>query len=350
MISVFQVFKIILGIIISAFILFFLLRFAGSYMEIGESGRQVSIIVNFKKSIEDVYTTGVSTDFEMKDSEILNYRPPNIETPVSFFDADPVPLLLIPGEKFSIYRNEYDIGWWKFYFIEVFPETQILFMPLGRDERIWSVMENITKFFPSTENTKTKVKFGVGCNGSDFWLGWERYQFLERIVPSLKASELEFNPCENLEHFRKKGIKVITISEKSMDADFLVSPIDNEIGYVYIKSGDEYEEHIYKNGLDIVALLLGGKRHYDYVNEKFLRELGVGIDVGIKESNLLIGDINLRNRCGTEFSKFTGTLGFIKEELIPKLDSMKEDDVREFAYHMKESVKNYKDLEILGCG
>jgi hypothetical protein len=353
MISVFQVFKIILGIIISAFILFFVLRFAGSYMDIGESSRQVSIIVSFKKSIEDVYTTGVSTDFEMKDSEILAYKPPYVDTSkVSYVDMDPIPLLLIPGEKFSIYRNEYDTGWWKFYLIEVLPETKILFVPLGNDERVWSVMGNITKFLPSTENTKTKVKFYLGCNKTEpdeYYPIGERNRLLD-MVPKFTAFDVEMGPCGDLEYFREKGYRIITISEESTDADFLVSPIDNEIGYVYIKTGDGYEEYIYKNGLDIVALLLGGKRYYDYVNEKFLGELGVAIDVGIRETDLLTGDINLRNRCGAEFSEFRGTLDFIKEELIPELDSMEEENTKEFAYQMRESVEDYKSLERLGCG
>jgi hypothetical protein len=349
MISVFQVFKIILGIIISVFILFLVLRFAGSYMMIGETSREVSVIVNFKKSISNVYTTGVPTDFEIKDSEILGYRPPYIETGVSFVDMDPIPFLTMPGEKFSIYRNEYDSGWWKFYFIEAFPETRVLFIPLGDDEKVWSIMGNITRFFPSTENTATNTKIGLGCEGSDFWFGWERQRFLDKIIPSLMTTDIDFEVCGNLDYFKKEGYKIITISEESMDADFLVKPIDNEIGYVYIKNGIDKEEYIYKNGLDIVALLLGGKKYYDYINEKFLKELEVGIDIGIKEVEFLRTDQSFRSRCGTEFSKFAGNLNLLKE-LIPEMDSTKEDDLREFAMYMKGSFENYKTLEKLGCG
>ncbi len=354
MISVFQIFKIILGIIISAFILFVILRFADSYMEIGESSRQVSIMVNFKKSIDDVYTAGIPSDFEMKDSEIFAYIPPHIHMGISSVDMDPIPLLLIPGEKFSLYRNEYDLGWWKFYFIEVFPETKILFVPLWDDERVWSVMGNITEFLPSTENTETKVKFFIGCNKTDpewLWPLGERNRFLDYWLPRFVIFDVEIGPCENLEKLKEEGYRIITISEdEAVDADFIVKPVDNGVGHVYIKNGDEYEEYIYKNGLDIVALLLGGKRYYDYLNEKFIKELEVAIDTGIRESNLLMGDTNIWNRCGTEFSEFTGTLGSIKEEVIPKMGSMEEDDARDFDYHIKESVKDYKDLNSLGCG
>ncbi|UCC92120.1 MAG: hypothetical protein JSV39_02575 [Candidatus Aenigmatarchaeota archaeon] len=351
MINVFQIFKIILGVIISAFILFIVLRFAGSYTEIGESSRQVSIMVNFKKSMEDVYTTGISTDFEMKDLKIIAYRPPYIHADVSSVDMDPIPLFLVPGEKFSVYRNEYDLEWWKFYFIEVFPETKILFIPSGNDEKIWSVIGNMTKFLPSTENTETKVKFFLGCNKTDpVWLYplGERNKFLDYWLPRFASVEFDIlGPCEDVE----KDYRVITVSEdESVDADFLVKPLDNGIGHVYIKNGDEQEVYVYKNGLDLVALLLGGKRYLDYLNGKFLKELEVGIDMGIRESNLLRGDMNMRRRCGTELSEFAGILGFIKEELIPKLDSMEEDDLREFNQYLMESSEMYKELNSVGCG
>lgn len=350
MISVFQIFKIILGIIISVFILFLILRFAGSYMEIGESSRQVSIVVNFKKSIDDVYTTGISTDFEMKDSEIIAYRPPYMETGVSHVDMDPVPILLTPGEKFSVYRNEYDLGWWKFYFIETLPEKNILFVPLEDDENVWSVVGNITKFLPSTENTETKVKFFVGCNKTDpvwFWPLGERNRFLDYWLSRFIAFDVEMGPCENME----EGYEVVTVSQdESVDADFLVTPTDGGVGYVYIKNGNGYEEHIYKNGLDVVALLLGGKRYYDYLNDKFIKQLKVAIDVGIREANLLMGDTDIWQRCGNEFLEFKEILIHIKEELIPEMDSIDDSVAMEFDHYMRESVKKYKELDSLGCG
>ncbi len=355
MISVFQIFKIILGVIISAFILFIVLRFAGSYTEIGESSRQVSIMVNFKKSMEDVYTTGISTDFEMKDLEIIAYRPPYIHADVSNVDMDPVPLFLVPGEKFSVYRNEYDLEWWKFYFIEVFPETKILFIPLGNDEKIWSVIGEMAKSMPSTENTQTKVKFFLGCNKTDpVWLYplGERNKFLDYWLPRFAGAEVDIlGPCDDTENLKREGYRIITVSEdESVEADFLVKPSDDGVGHVYIKNVDGQEEYVYKNGLELVALLLGGKRYLDYLNGKFLKELEVGIDVGIRESNLLRGDVNMQRRCGTELSEFAGILGFIKEELIPKLDSAEEDDLGEFNQYLMESSEIYKELDRAGCG
>jgi len=350
MISVFDVFKIILGVIISVFILFVLLRFATSYMDIGESSRQASIMVNLKKSIEDVYTTGISSDFEGENADlILGYSPPYIETSVASVDMDPVPLFLVPGKGLSIYRNEYDLGWWKFYYIEAMPETGILFVPLGAKERMLPLIGNITRFLPSTENTKAKTKFGIGCNGTEFWFGWERYKFTEAIMPRMLTADLELNLCENVDYFRDKGFRLVTLSEDLKDADFVVKPLDEDIGYVYIRNEEGYAEFMYKNGLDIAALLLGGKGLYDYTNEKFLSELEVATDVSTRESGILMTDAGLNQRCGTKVAEFVDILNAIKE-LIPKIKGpANEDDARAFALYIKSSAIKYGELDSMGC-
>jgi hypothetical protein len=351
MISVFDIFKIILGVIISAFILVLVFRFVGSYIQIGESGRELSVIINFKKTMDNVYTTGIAADFDFKDSKtIVGYRPPYIETHISFVDTNPVPVLLVPGEKLSVYRGEYDTGWWKFYFIEALPETSVLFVPLDESGMAWSVVGNVTKMLPSTENTKTKLRFGLGCNGTDWFGWWEGNKFLETILPRLVTVEMGLKKCENAEYLREKGYRIVTISDNSdnlQDADFAVVPSDGGVGYVYIKNGDAYEKYIFKNGLDIVALLLGGGKLYNYTNEKFLKELEVAIDVYLKESGLLPTDPN--KRCGAVNFEFVGILNSIKD-LIPTVKSgAAESDAIDFAQYMKASATKYRELESGGC-
>jgi hypothetical protein len=350
MISTFDIFKIILGIIISAFILFLALRFVGSYTQIGESGRDVSIILNFKKTMEKVYATGISSDFEIKDSKaIIGYRPPYIETTVSFVDTSPMPVLIVQGEKLSVNRVEYDVGWWKFYMVEALPETKIIFVPLNGDERSWSLIRNVTTMLPSTENTNVKTMVGVGCNSSEFWFGWERGRFLDSILPRLSTQELGLNLCGNTAYFKEKGFMLVTVSGKPEDADFVVIPSDEGIGAVMIRNGDAQDKYVYKNGLDIVALLLGGASYYNYTNHKFLGELEVAIDVSSREYALLMSDPGFNKRCGTASLDFVGVLGAIKE-LIPKVGgNPAEADARDFVQLMAVSAGKYRNLESVGC-
>jgi hypothetical protein len=349
MLNVFDVFKIILGIIISIFIIFVVMRFVGSYMEIGESGRQVSLMVNFKKTVENVYTTGISTDFELKESEILGYRPPMIETEVTFIDTSPTPVLLLPGKKLTVSRVDYDIGWWKFYMIEALPESKIIFVPLNANGDTWSLVGNITKAMPSTENTETKIRFGVGCNGTEFRFGWEAYRFVEKILPMIISGQMEFRACEDLAYFRKNGYTLVTISEKDEDVEFLVKPSEGGVGHVYIKNGDEYQAYVYKNGMDIVSLLLGGQFFYDYTNDKFLRELDVAASITSKEYNLLLNDPEINRRCGNQMNEFVALLGSIRETAAKLRSSDDENTALEFTGYMRDSAVKFREIESMGC-
>lgn len=344
-----QIFKIIFGIILSAFLLMIILRFSSSYTEIGESSKEVEILMGLKKTIEDVYTTGISTDFEVKGLEksITSYYPPNIETPVTSVNLDPVPTFLVPGESLSIHRNEYDLGWFKFYYIYAAPEMKVIFVPLGRSEVVWNTVGNITKHFPSTENTKIKVLFGIGCNdtgGSPFFFfsNWEREYFIRTVLPWLYANEYEFVPCG-----KKEGYRMITVTETPVDADFQVVPIDSEMGYVYVNNTIVGQKtYLYKNPIDVVALFLGGERMYDYENKKFLKDLSVASDLASREVSLLRGKMD--SACDAPYSRFVQELGHIKS-IADNGDYRNEDEMKELNKNIKESVETYKQLEEMGC-
>ncbi len=345
-----QIFKIIFGIILSAFILMVILRFSLSYTEIGESSKEVEILVGLKKTIEDVYTTGISTDFEVRDLEeaISFYSPPNIETPVTSINLDPVPTFLVPGETISIHRSEYDTGWWKFYFVHALPETKVVFVPLGRSEVVWNTVGNITKYFPSTENTNVKVLFGIGCNDTGgepffFFSKWERDYFMRTVLPWLYTNEYEFTLCG-----KRKGYRMITVSETPIGSDFQVVPIDNEMGYVYINTTEQgWQWHLYKNPIDIVALFFGGKKMYDYTNEKFLKELSIASDLASRESSLLRSK-STNPYCDSVYQKFVQVLGSLRNK-IDNGDYTNEDDMRELTRKIKESIEAYRLLEEMGC-
>jgi hypothetical protein len=349
MISVFQIFKIIMGIIISAFILTLVLQFSGSYMQIGESSRQVSIVANLKKTVEDVYTTGIATDFEMRDSEVLGYNAPYIQTEVTDIQLEPIPLIITAGQKFSVSRLEYDLGWWKFYFVEALPDTKILFMPEDEQkEDVWNALRNMTMFLPSTENVKTKVRFGIGCDGSDIYCCSERYVFSENVVPAVRGLEVDMEVCENSGYFKEEGYKLITISEGIVEGDFVVVPDEGGVGNVHFKEYGEYEDYIYKNGLDIAALALGGTTLYDYMNKKYLSEMEAAIKIVTMELEIMMNDYNLQRRCGSEIPAFTYKLNKIKE-IIPLIDSENEESAKKFAGYVAESVSIYRELEMMGC-
>ncbi len=350
MISAFQLFKIILGVIMSVFVIIIAMQFSGRYIQLGESGKQVSTVINLKKAIEDVYTSGVPTDFRISDAKktIEFYRPPNIITPSATVSLEPIPTLLVAGEDISIHRIDYDIGWWKFQLIEAVPDTKILFVPLTDDESAWHVIEGIAKYMPSTENTKTKVRFGVWCNRTEFYFGWEKNDFINKVIRLFLIEKRVLNFCENVNYLRKKGYKLVVITDDDYNADFLVKPKSREIGYVYITKGDEKKAYLYKNPLDIVSLLLGGETFYEYENKRFLKELGVAVNASIREANILMTSERM-GRCRVELASFISVLNDIKQKL-EQMNYKNEDDVNELNAYLEESSKIYERIDRLGCG
>jgi len=347
-ISVLQLFKIIFGVIISAFVLIIILNFALSYTNVGESSRDVEVLISLKKAIDDVYVTGIPTDFDINLEDVVGfYRPPNLVTSVSAVSLDPIPAFFVPGKEISIHRNEYDIGWWKFQFIEAVPEMKIIFVPLGTKEVVWKTAENITKYFPSTENTKTKVLFGVGCNDTGgknvfFFLNWERDYLIKTVLPWLHEEGYEFDPCG-----RKEGYRMLTITETPVDADFQVVPIDGEMGYVYMNDTQHGQgTYLYKTPLDIIALFFGGEDMYEYENGKFLNDLSIASDLASREASLLRGKMN--PSCDTPYSRFVQVLGHLKN-IADNGDYRNEDDMRELNRNIRNSVEIYKEMEEMGC-
>ena len=85
MIQVFQVFKLVMGIMISVFVLYFLVNYAGSYATVQEEMRLGKIMQNFDKGVRDVYTTGnpASYDGFAKAKDEISFdvaKPPGIVT------------------------------------------------------------------------------------------------------------------------------------------------------------------------------------------------------------------------------------------------------------------------------
>jgi len=353
MISVMQIFKIIFGIVLSVFILMIILRFSSSYWEIGESGKEVEILMGMKKTIEDVHTTGISMDFDMGSEDLIYlYSPPDLVTSVMDVNIDPVTLLLVPGKTISIHREEYDIGWWRFRFVYALPETRILFAPLdtaeSRSDLVWNSVGNITRYLPSTENTETKVRFGVGCNDTGdrqtyFFLDWEGDYFIRTVLTYLLLEGYEFVPCRGME-----GYRIVTVSETPVDAGFQVVPFDSEIGYVYVNYMNESPgSYLYKNPLDIISVLLGGEKFYDYLNGKFLKELSVASSLASREANLLRTKSN-RQECDPIHSRFVQILGSLRNG-IDEWDYRDEDDMRELSLRIRQSSETYEELEEMGC-
>jgi hypothetical protein len=330
--DVFDIFKIIFGIIITFFIIQFLLSFLSSYTQIGETSKQISSLASFNKVLQDVYTTGIPTTFTLYDYDKIDfYEPPNMITKAGTLRIEN-PTVFVPEKNLLLYRGELDLEWWKFYFIYALPGTNILYVPMNNSPLVWNVMSNLTNILPSTERLDTKIMFGFGCNGSIYYFStWERERFLNIIgYISTDYENLVDNDCSDV------GIpqfyKIIRIStDYSEKPGVLIVPNTSNIGYVYVDG----RPYLYKNPIDIVYAIFGGKGIYEYGNKEFFSKLRESQMLALKKGEL----------CATYYNDFISILNQLK----PLNNYTNELEMKIFSEKLSDSIEKYKELEVMGC-
>ncbi|MBN2043271.1 MAG: hypothetical protein JW754_05720 [Candidatus Aenigmarchaeota archaeon] len=352
MLSVFQLFKIIFGIVFSAFVLITIMRFSFSYTDIGESSQQAAVLIGFRKVINDVYTTGIPGDYSINNVNdvIMRYRPPDIISAITPLSIEPMTVLMVPGEDMGVYRNEYDLGWYSFYYMEVLPKMNVLINPLNATESVWDTAKNVVSAFPSTENIYTKVKFGFGCRNSYPFNdeNWERERFEDSILAWAEVSgeynNLSVCPLDTpaMDYFDDR----ITISPAFTVVDgILVVPMDGDTGYIYPDTSDPMLKYFYKNPIDVVSFFLGGDEFYNYTNKKFLNELKFAATLKINEINVLRP--NMGTDCVGHYQELEGMLNAIKT--LAAQDYRNQASMLSLNEMIKESVSKYKEIGDEGC-
>jgi hypothetical protein len=358
MFSLFQIFKIILGIIISVFILFMLLRFSGSYTEIGEASKEATVLKNFEKASQDVYVTGVPSNFTFKmesEKAIFDYKPPYLRTTLGPLEFNYMLLFFEKGSEVFIDKKELDFNWWRFQWVEALPETRIVFIPLNDTDVVWDTMQKIVNNLPTTDRFGPNTGFDFGCNETKWthsqkWNGKKFSTYIQIIRHFITRDRL----CEQEIKNECPECKIVIISDNGgvvqVDKEILVVPNSNSTGYVYLNSSGVLDSYFYKNPLDIVALLLGGKDFYDYENKVFLERLNTMSNAKTNEITLLNLHPSTNPSCTGPYSDLISILNSVSEYSdLSKVDYGNEDNMTMLDQHLEESKIQYKYLESIGC-
>lgn len=350
MISAFQIFKIIFGIIFSIFVLILIYRFSGSYMEIGETGTRADVLINLKKGVEDVYAGGISQDYWIRNSGdlILLYEPPELFTTVTTLDFRPVPALIIPEENVGIHRIEYDLGWWKFYFVEIMPDTTLLFNPTENTEEIWGYIYGMIRVLPSSESLESRFYFALGCNSTayDYPIhNWEKEKMMkyERGMKSnLDTAGVRPVLCEGV----NPEWKAVVISKDFIETEHpLIIPSGKGSGLFYPNTSDPANQIVFKTPVDLVSLLFWGEDGFDYMNRELLGQLSVAAEMRIQENNLLVpgssvGCIILYEEMNTILEDVSG---------LSEDDHRNYEKMSELAERLEESEQKFSEIRYEGC-
>jgi len=318
--SIFQAFRIIFGLIIAVFVLYFFLTYAGVYGETEEARIQNSIAKNFVATINNVYQSGTQFSFTQFGESPLDfdifldteYNPPIHWPGISLGTTAgkvtlTVPTLLIPGDDVVVYRDSVNLGWWEFYFVEALGNTAVIFVPLDDSDDAIGLIRKIVDSMPSTEYVQgeaPKVTFGL-CGGGTLYYDdlcggrCEKDGFNELLNNGIGSVSQLFSACTA---GLPANSRLVTVSGSCNSEDYssgvcIEMPGSSGTAEAHIKgSGETY---LCKNVLDLLALITGGdeqtvhgfrgSNYYTYVNDMFREQVLIAAQMMSGRAELLAG-------------------------------------------------------------
>ncbi len=288
--EVYQVFKMIFGLIASGFVLYFLISYAGVYSGISGCTQQSAAVKNYLKTAEDVYLTENEVDFP--DFGRLHFTaefepwqtPPGLkiqgETNCGSI-AVTVPIISRPGDSIALDGRTIDVGWWRYRMAVGLPDTLVVFAPLDSSPQTWEFMRDIAEAFPDTENTKTKVQFAL-CDGDDIDAGVCGSQGCSKSDFSGVLAATEGDVQGECSAKLPKDALLISVGVfcDQPDRGVCATPIGATTGEAYLANANK--QFVTIDPLDVIALAAGGdektlfgvrgQRFYEYKQDSFLRE------------------------------------------------------------------------------
>lgn len=370
MISLYRTFQIIFGLVVSMFILYFLIQYASSYAGFQGDVQKITILRNLKTTSESVYTFGTPVMFpdtsmyDFSSCHMQTSEPDASEMKCDFGEVGPVlvPTLLSLGKKEHavVSGADLDLGWHVMHWIEIMPESAIIFTPMDSSDSTWNLMKNLTDMLPSTENLDSKITFGF-CDGSSLIENicggkCERYGFLD-VLESNRA------PAAKCRASLPGGHMLITISSQCRigysDSGVCVLPSADSVGVAYLAGSEK--EFVYKDPFDIISLVIGGddkdvfgktggERLYGYKNKVWGDRISLAANI-MRQRALLISSeyqtLGKNQECVPIYSQLYTTLGSVHSTVKGDYENL--DLMRSLAGMLGDAGSLHQDLVNLGC-
>jgi len=366
--TIFQAFRIMFGLILAGFFLYFFLSYAGVYSETEESGIRLDIIKNFKSAIEDVYKTGVSVTFSQfgesgMDFDLsfdADYNPPahypSLVSNVQSVRLMP-PSIIVPGDEVFVYRTYFSLGWWKLYFVEALPDMAVIFASTDAGK---GLVNDIVSHMPSTGQAQVDVTFGF-CDEGDLYYdslcdggSCERTGFQDFLDSGFYSSSVACTATLPESH------RVVTISGSCSSAYAgegvcLTPPDESGIGYAYVHGSQE--QHVYRNIFDVLSLVLGGdegtmqgitgERFYRYSTNVFREHIRFAALMTANRVGMLAAELGTGPECVDDYLALGNTLESISTLLAGDYGDYS--DSIELAQLLGQADAEYESLLSKGC-
>ncbi|HLD56873.1 MAG TPA: hypothetical protein VJA47_01110 [archaeon] len=354
MISTFEIFKIIIGIIIAGFFLFFALKFLGVLTPQQVQNIEIAQLSSVKNSIEKTPLYGVSQNLSLKVE--MEYSPPYISRKNNVKIHESIPFFLGEGDFVYIYPNSLDLGFWKMGWVGVVPETKLIYNPLIYTTEAYRTISQITEQFP--ESSSPLVRFGL-CGAEVEYTTNTKTNFLKPIKgivdtnQSYQIQNFSYTECTRP---IADAIKVtISESEVNITDSFVIVLGDNEVGKILFTEDGKAKTLAYKDALDIFSILIGGEQAYMYKNKMefaslltFLKEESSRLEI----LRRVYSNSQYRNQeCSTLIAATIPNIDNMKTivEATASSENYGQQEMELFNELVGVLAQNYNDLESRGC-
>jgi len=351
MISVFQIFRMLIGIIVFIFVLTFFLQVAGMYSTTQERSKKLDAMSAFDQIASQAYTSENPATFSgFTDMETLVYEPPKLKTEAGQKTLS-VPVLFMPGKgQINMEKRCSEYGWFRSCWVYAFPEaTKIVFNMLDASQETRALVADAVRLLPAT------IQFGY-CSGSDAMVSG-RDGYLSYLA-SLSYGDA---PCQ----VQMLGLSQLVV----VDRTFNYTRMPNGTVFMATEprtlvSGAPKSWALpagYSDGMDVAAFLTGGAASLEYKRSAFQKELLVSTRV-MKERTILVSqkmmDLNRQpcQECATPFQQECGWTDFrgnsyesgLYKAFITSLDALEKSSGNQQLL-LKVSVNAFNELKDRGC-
>jgi hypothetical protein len=370
MITVYRVFQLILGLILSGFVLYLLLYYAGGYAQVGESMARQKVLEVLLQDSEGVLFSGIPTTFEHTSRyDFTPCYPAGTGTPVLTCNTDEetlktrqltFPLFTRLGDEEDAFlaRGTYDLGWTSIDYVTATGTTEIIFTPFvdPSDDASWSLIQGIVNALPDTTGQEPKLTFGF-CDGGDVVAssGGERWE-KPKLLNILKGEKDMLALC--LAPLSPRQILVTISPECSNDyAGICILPPAQGSGTAFIHNVPG--SFAYKDPYDLVALILGGERKtimgtamgkeaWDFKNKLFLSHIRLAAEVMESRCDFVVSSIpDDLSDCVPLYTAFQALMGEVKEKAGGDYHDL--DAMGELSQDLNEARDAWEELKDRGC-
>ena len=331
MITVYRLFQIIMGIILSGFIFFILISFAGDYASLGREGVRLKTLDVFLQDVDSVYFSGNPVVFREFTREYSSCHPtPDSPPRLSCYaegslmesEALLVPVFTRAGDDTLITRNSLDLGWTRLDYVEALSPLTVVFNPLDDDDDTWETMEGIARAFPDTTGQEVMVGFDL-CDGASLLIEENKGKPYERNV-FLNLISAERSALTKCMKSMSDDQLLVTISPACSSgfagSGICVQPSLTGVGHAHISG--QAESHVYKDPVDIAALIIGGSRKnvfgeaageetWRFKNEFMLQSIRTAARVKEKQVGMLASLSSTNDECRSNYNALSSSLSGI---------------------------------------